>query len=102
MLYELCSWGVGGPASAHPDLLAGVLTERQVAGWIAWMKKEPRGERRADVRSAVQTAYLRQVHVDGAENPETFLVRFGDTTVIADAHVDQLVEEFLSCPLLPL
>ena len=92
LLYELC-WQLG---FAHPDMLSSRLTLRQIAGWIAWLRREPRGDRRADVRSAVQTAYLRQPYFEGREDPETFLVRFRDNTVIADPQTAALVDAFLS------
>lgn len=92
MLFELC-WQLG---FAHPDELAHRLNYRQLAGWIAWLRKEPRGDRRADVRAAVQTAYLRQIHSGEQEDPTTFLPQFSETTTIEDPEVEQLVDDFLS------
>lgn len=40
------------------------------------MSREPRGERRADVRSAVQTAHLRSAWVENDAPPENFLPQF--------------------------
>ena len=67
----------------------------ELAGWFAWMKREPRGDRRRDVNFAVLTAYLRQCWIEGKEDPSTFLVRFDEDDVIDDPEVEQLVDEFL-------
>lgn len=80
----------------HPDELSKRLTKRQLAGWIAWLRKEPRGDRRADVRSAVQTAYLRQPHIEGEEDPLIFLPNFSAKVTIDDPEVDQLVDDFFA------
>lgn len=89
-------WQIGGPDCVHPDYLKEKLSLRQIAGWIAWLRKEPRGDRRADARTAHQTAAFREVFIEGSEDPNNFLLRFRDTTKIADPEIDQMVDEFLS------
>lgn len=62
---------------AHPDFLLDVLTQRQLNEWLAFHQLSPIGERRADVRSAIQTAHLRRAWVEGEDDsPDTFLPNF--------------------------
>jgi len=49
-LFNLCLAGVGGPYSAHPDLLETVLTADQIAEWEAFNVLEPIGGYKQDFR----------------------------------------------------
>ena len=94
-MFELC-WQLGGRDCLHPDFLARRLTLRQLAGWIAWLQKEPRGERRADARAALQTKHLRAPWVGQDEDPDAFRLRCRDAEPeITDPEVAALVDRFL-------
>lgn len=44
---------------------------------------------------SAQTLWLREPHITEPDDPDRFHVRFGDTAVIADPEVSQLVDDFL-------
>ncbi|WP_146507112.1 phage tail assembly protein T [Thalassoglobus neptunius] len=49
------------------------LTRRQLHEWLAFHAISPIGERRADTRSAVQTAWIRRALVEDEDHsPDTF------------------------------
>lgn len=92
-MFELCvltgRWN-------HPNDMKAELPWTEIVEWLVWLNKEPRGDRRTDVNFAVQTAYLRQCWIQGAEDPTSFLVRFDDNVIIHDPEVEKLVDDFLS------
>lgn len=89
---ELC-WQLG---YSHPKQLQKELNLADLADWIAWFRKEPRGYRRDDTRSALQTAYIRQALHGEKEDPETFLLRFDEQMIFKDEATKQLVDEFFA------
>ena len=89
---ELC-WQLG---YSHPKTLQKELNQADLADWIAWLRKEPRGHRRDDARSALQTAYIRQSLHGEKEDPESFLLRFDDQIQFADEETKQLVDDFFA------
>ena len=54
------------------------MTYAQLAGWIAWLSREPRGDRRQDLRMALQTAHIRSAWVENDSPVESFLPNFQD------------------------
>jgi hypothetical protein len=94
LLYELC-WQIGGDRCLHPDYLARHLTNRQIAGWLAWMKLEPRGDRREDVRLAILRSDVRAPYMSRSESPNDLLPKYRADNVMLDPEVEQLVNDFL-------
>lgn len=63
----------------HPDVLKKQLTRVQLAGWLAWLHKRPRGERHAEIVSAFQTARLYSAWVEGEHNSKDFIIPWKET-----------------------
>lgn len=74
-LFELCL-SLGGSRCVHPDELLKHLTPEQLRDWMAFHSINPIGDRRADIRTAVQTRHLRAAWVDEDEPASTFLPQF--------------------------
>ena len=89
---ELC-WHLG---YSHPKQLRKELNLADLADWIAWFQKEPRGHRRDDSRSALQTAYIRQAFLSEKEDPETFLLKFDEKLLFKNEETKQLVDDFFA------
>jgi hypothetical protein len=69
------------------------LTKEQLDEWIVFESISPIGERRADTRAAVQTAYLRAAWVEGEDqSPETFKPNYAIYNT-GDEHVAETLEE---------
>lgn len=60
------------------DALAEQMPSRLLGEWMMFYRLEPRGEARADLRSALQTAFLFNVQVKGEDRRkvEDFVLRF--------------------------
>lgn len=74
----MCIAGVGG--AVHPDEIESKLTRRQILEWVAAYRIKPFGEKRADLRSAVQTFWLMQFGEEVPEDhaPEKYMLKFDD------------------------
>lgn len=71
--FELCL-AIG---CKHPDFLEDELTREQLKEWMAFHSLSPIGERRADLRLAIQTAHLRSCWVEASEvDPQEFMPQF--------------------------
>lgn len=79
--FELC-WQIG---FEHPDELEKRLTMPQLCGWIAWMKRRPRGMRHTEAIVALQTAHLRAAWIEGEEDATKFLPQWHDDAPATDA-----------------
>ena len=88
--------GVGGESSAHPDFLEERLNRRQLLEWIAFDRIRPIGRRDADIRSAVQTFWIRAGLVESSDDsPNDYLPQFDDgpkTKSAAQLIVDEIRE----------
>ena len=71
----------------------------QLQGWIRWLNLQPRGDRRADLRSGLATAYLRQVsgYVEEKEDPYDFVLKF-DESVHMEPEITQVIDELFAAP----
>jgi hypothetical protein len=67
-----------------------------MAGWIAWLQRRPRGERRADVLMALQTAHLLSAWVEGEHHPQQYLPPWKDVqeTCQPQNEAEALLSEF--------
>lgn len=86
---------------AHPDQLTKHLNLWQLAEWIAWLRREPRGERRADLRSALASFRIHQSLVDDPMDPDAFVLKF-DGPISTDPETEQLIQDFFNPNALPL
>lgn len=86
--------GVG--AAAHPDELEERLNRRQLLEWIAFARIRPFGEHRADIRSALQTFWLRNAWLENLEHtPEDYMPDFGDGPGLTEATM--ILNEIREC-----
>lgn len=72
-----------------------MLNYRQLREWIAWAEIEPFGEKRADLRSALQTFWLRQAWVDEDRTPADFCLDLG-TSAEPENEADRIMQEIFS------
>jgi hypothetical protein len=86
----MCIAGVGD--AVHPDEIEARLTRRQILEWVAVYRIRPFGEKRADLRSAVQTFWLMQFgeEVPDDHSPEKYMLKFDDTE---PTEAERLMEE---------
>lgn len=90
--YELC-WQLG---IAHPDHLSERLNRQQLAGWLAWLERRPRGARHLEAVMAHQTSALYSAWVEGEHPPSKFMPKWKDVIEAAGpkSEADHLFEEF--------
>lgn len=59
--------------SRHPDYLLDSLSSEQIAGWVAWLRREPRGDQRQDIRMALLRSDIRAPYISGPDDPEDLI-----------------------------
>ncbi len=89
-------WQIGGDRCIHPDVLARHLSERQLAGWLAWSNKRPRGEAAENVRLALLRHDVRGQYREGSEDVAD-LMPFIEPEPELPAEVAAVVDDFFSC-----
>jgi len=73
------------------------LSWPQLAGWIAWLKAEPRGYRRDDMRAGLQAFQLARQWGHTGTDPEEFILRFTPLeSQISDPETAALVADYFS------
>ena len=75
------------------------LNYEQLYGWTVWLNMEPRGEKRADHRSGLLTAFVRQASgfVEGKEDPNDFVLKF-EAQGHVEPEVAEVIDELFAAP----
>jgi hypothetical protein len=67
-----------------------------MAGWIAWLQRRPRGDRRLDVLLALQTFHLRRAWLEHEQDPQDFMPQWPEVARATEPEneAEELLSEF--------